>query len=290
MFQDASSALRAAPRTGKPGQGIRRRSRCAGTAPPPKNPFTVRPPAPRTGAGFRTRLLDTHARRAPARDRRRPAARCPRSRERSAPGRRSRKRTMSGCGPRWRTRWTAPGGAAGRGRAPACYGRAAWRAGSSGVGSPGAAAWRTRRRCTGFWYDWTYKVQGKSVAMRLTEARGQRCEEWLRNRGRLRKIVHRAEALSLRETDRLLRATAEGHQEERPVAHATAKWSDQALRPAECSLWRPIVFAPASSLSRRGGSRVVATDDVDHRGAVPDAHVLSRRSSLGRPGLRGLQS
>ncbi len=63
-------------------------------------------------------------------------------------------------------------------------------------------------RVHGPYYDWTYKVRGKTIAMRLTEAQAQRCAEWLRNHRQLRTIVHKMETLSLKETNRILRAIA----------------------------------------------------------------------------------
>ena len=58
----------------------------------------------------------------------------------------------------------------------------------------------------GPYYDLTYKVRGKSVGMRLTEAQAKCCEEWLQNHRQLRRIVHRMTTLSLKETTRQLRA------------------------------------------------------------------------------------
>lgn len=64
-------------------------------------------------------------------------------------------------------------------------------------------------RLHGPYYDWTYKVRGKTIAMRLTEAQAQRCAEWLRNHRQLRAIVRKMEVVSLKQTDRLLRAMAQ---------------------------------------------------------------------------------
>jgi hypothetical protein len=75
-------------------------------------------------------------------------------------------------------------------------------------GKPGCRCMAEPPILHGPYYDWTYKVQGKSVARRLTEAQAQRCAEWLRNHRRLRRIVHKMETLSLKETDRLLQEIA----------------------------------------------------------------------------------
>lgn len=60
--------------------------------------------------------------------------------------------------------------------------------------------------------QWSYKVRGKTVSVRLTEAQARLCKEWLHNHRRLRMLVRRMEVLSLRETDRLLRTPAEPKQ------------------------------------------------------------------------------
>ena len=51
-------------------------------------------------------------------------------------------------------------------------------------------------------------ARGKTVGVHLNEAQAMWCEEWLHNHRQLRVLVRRMEALSLRETDRLLRALA----------------------------------------------------------------------------------
>jgi hypothetical protein len=60
----------------------------------------------------------------------------------------------------------------------------------------------------GPYYDWTYKLRGKSLAMRLTETQAKQCDEWLRNHRQLRRIVNKMRLLSLKETNRLLQALA----------------------------------------------------------------------------------
>jgi len=76
-------------------------------------------------------------------------------------------------------------------------------------GKPGCRCMADPPTLHGPYYDWTYKVQGKSVAMRLTEEQAQRCAIWLRNHRRLRRLVHKMETLSLKETNRILHAIAE---------------------------------------------------------------------------------
>ena len=75
-------------------------------------------------------------------------------------------------------------------------------------GKPGCHCMAEPPTLHGPYYDLTYKVRGKSVGMRLTEAQAQRCEEWLRNHRQLRRLVRQMITLSLKETTRLLRALA----------------------------------------------------------------------------------
>jgi len=58
----------------------------------------------------------------------------------------------------------------------------------------------------GPYYQWTYKVRGKTRTVRLSEAQARRCQEWIRNHRELRRLVRRMEQLSLKETDRILGA------------------------------------------------------------------------------------
>ena len=57
----------------------------------------------------------------------------------------------------------------------------------------------------GPYYQWTYKVRGKTVTMRLTEEQARLCVEWTSQHRAFKKLVRRMEALSLKETDRLLK-------------------------------------------------------------------------------------
>ena len=69
-------------------------------------------------------------------------------------------------------------------------------------GKPGCHCMADPPTLHGPYYDWTYRLRGKSIARRLTEAQAKQCEEWLRNHRQLRRIVTRMKLLSLRETDR----------------------------------------------------------------------------------------
>jgi len=60
-------------------------------------------------------------------------------------------------------------------------------------------------RLHGPYYQWSYKLRGKTVSRRLTPEQAKLCEEWLENHHRLKNIIRKMETLSLKETDRLLR-------------------------------------------------------------------------------------
>lgn len=57
----------------------------------------------------------------------------------------------------------------------------------------------------GPYYQWSHKLRGKTVTIRLTPEQAKLCQEWVENHRRLKDIVRRMETLSLKETDRLIR-------------------------------------------------------------------------------------
>jgi hypothetical protein len=58
----------------------------------------------------------------------------------------------------------------------------------------------------GPYFQWSYKVQSKTVTKRLSKIQAEQCREWVSNHRQMKKIVRRMESLSLKETDRVLRA------------------------------------------------------------------------------------
>lgn len=58
----------------------------------------------------------------------------------------------------------------------------------------------------GPYFQWTCKVAGKTRTVRLSESQARRCEEWIRNHRKLKRLVRKMERLSLKETDRALGA------------------------------------------------------------------------------------
>jgi hypothetical protein len=58
----------------------------------------------------------------------------------------------------------------------------------------------------GPYYQWTYKVAGKTRTIRLSEEQARLCRQWLRDHKRLKRLIRQMEQLSLKETDRALGA------------------------------------------------------------------------------------
>jgi hypothetical protein len=61
----------------------------------------------------------------------------------------------------------------------------------------------------GPYYQWSHKIRGKTVTRRLSKAQAAVCREWLRNHRHLKATVRKMEALSLKETDRILRTISD---------------------------------------------------------------------------------
>jgi hypothetical protein len=61
----------------------------------------------------------------------------------------------------------------------------------------------------GPYYQWSHKIRGKTVTRRLSKAQAAVCREWLRNHRQLKATVRKMEALSLKETDRILRTISD---------------------------------------------------------------------------------
>jgi len=72
-------------------------------------------------------------------------------------------------------------------------------------GKPGCACQATPPRLHGPYYQWTRKVDGKTVTVRLSAEQAQLLEGWIAAGRELDRIVAEMERLSLRATDRLLK-------------------------------------------------------------------------------------
>jgi hypothetical protein len=75
-------------------------------------------------------------------------------------------------------------------------------------GKPGCACQATPPVLHGPYYQWTRKVRGKTVTVRLTRAHAQLVAAWIANGRRLDRLVTRMETVSRRVTDRLVRPTS----------------------------------------------------------------------------------
>ena len=76
-------------------------------------------------------------------------------------------------------------------------------------GKTGCRCMADPRELHGPYYQWTYKRRGKTVTARLNPAQAELCGEWVRDPRDLRQIVSKMRRLSLRETDKLLRAKSQ---------------------------------------------------------------------------------
>jgi hypothetical protein len=71
-------------------------------------------------------------------------------------------------------------------------------------GKPGCACQASPPRLHGPYYQWTRKVRGKTVTVRLTSEQAELLARWIEAGRELDRIIAEMEQLSLRATDRLL--------------------------------------------------------------------------------------
>jgi len=72
-------------------------------------------------------------------------------------------------------------------------------------GKPGCRCQARPPRLHGPYYQWTRKVQGRTVTVRVNAAQAKLLREWIENGRRLDALVRQMERVSLRLTERLLR-------------------------------------------------------------------------------------
>jgi hypothetical protein len=75
-------------------------------------------------------------------------------------------------------------------------------------GKPGCACQATPPTPHGPYYQWTRKVRGKTVTVRLSPEEASLMREWIATGRKLDRILARMERLSARATERLLRERA----------------------------------------------------------------------------------
>ena len=72
-------------------------------------------------------------------------------------------------------------------------------------GKPNCCCQAEPPRLHGPYYQWTRKVRGKTVTVRVSKAEAKLLKKWIANGRRLNKIVAQLEQISLRLTERQLR-------------------------------------------------------------------------------------
>ncbi len=72
-------------------------------------------------------------------------------------------------------------------------------------GKPACCCQASPPELHGPYYQWTRKVRGKTVTVRLTREEARLLEEWISNGRRLDRIVAQMEAVCLRITERLMK-------------------------------------------------------------------------------------
>lgn len=72
-------------------------------------------------------------------------------------------------------------------------------------GKPGCRCQAKPPRLHGPYYQWTRKVQGRTVTVRINHAQAKLLREWIKNARRLDGLVRQMESLSLRLTEQHLR-------------------------------------------------------------------------------------
>ena|SRR5207302_9260880 len=58
----------------------------------------------------------------------------------------------------------------------------------------------------GPYFQWSHKIGGKTVSLRLSEEQARLAKEWAENYKQLKRLLRRMEQIALRETDRALGA------------------------------------------------------------------------------------
>lgn len=72
-------------------------------------------------------------------------------------------------------------------------------------GKPGCRCQEDPPRLHGPYYQWTRKVRGKTVTVRLTKEKAEMLKKWIENGRHLDRIISQMHRVSLRVTERLLK-------------------------------------------------------------------------------------
>lgn len=90
-------------------------------------------------------------------------------------------------------------------------------------GKSGCVCQESPPQLHGPYYQWTRKIRGKTVTVRLTPEQADHLRRWIESGRELNRIVAQMERLSLRATDRLLRGLTAASRAPRPRGLARKK-------------------------------------------------------------------
>jgi hypothetical protein len=76
-------------------------------------------------------------------------------------------------------------------------------------GKPGCRCQASPPQLHGPYFQWTRKVRGKTVTLRVNEVEAKLLRDWIKNGRQLDRLIGEMERVSLRLTGRLLKATRE---------------------------------------------------------------------------------
>ena len=96
-------------------------------------------------------------------------------------------------------------------------------------GKPGCRCQDSPPRLHGPYHQWTRKVAGKTVTVRLTPEQAERMQQWIDAGRELDRLVSEMERLSLRATEKTLRELEEAN-EEAPVRRGRSSVKRSAAR------------------------------------------------------------
>lgn len=71
-------------------------------------------------------------------------------------------------------------------------------------GKPSCCCMGKPPRLHGPYFQWSYKLVGKTRTVRLSKEQARLCQPWMQNHRSLRRLLRQMERLSLNETDRVL--------------------------------------------------------------------------------------
>ena len=75
-------------------------------------------------------------------------------------------------------------------------------------GNPACRCMAEPPQLHGPYYQWSHKIRGRSVSLRISENQARLALEWASNHKKMKKLLRQLEALALKETDRILVAAS----------------------------------------------------------------------------------